>query len=81
MQIVVTGFGPFRSYRVNPSWEAVAGLPACWAGEQCDAASLTVEQIPVEYSWVEREVPGRWGSPDFVVHVGVSHLADRHGNY
>ena len=76
MLIVVTGFGPFRGHEVNPSWEAVKGLPAIWEeGEH----KLLVEEIPVEYDFVLKEVPDRWSShsPDFIVHVGVSHLAEK----
>jgi len=76
MLIVVTGFGPFRGYEVNPSWEVVRELPAVWDDEE---HQVVVEEIPVEYDFVLREVPDRWSSlrPDFIIHVGVSHLAER----
>lgn len=77
MLIVVTGFGVFRGHEeVNPSWEAVKALPAVWDDEQHE---LVVEEIPVEYDFVLKEVPGRWlrHSPDFILHVGVSHLAEK----
>jgi len=75
MLIVVTGFGVFRGYDVNPSWEAVKALPAAWDDEH----QLLVEEIPVQYDFVLQEVPDRWSSsrPDFIIHVGVSHLAEK----
>lgn len=76
MLIVVTGFGVFRGYDVNPSWEAVKALPAAWDDEQHE---VVVEEIPVQYDFVLKEVPDRWSprQPDFIIHVGVSHLADK----
>ena len=76
MLIVVTGFGLFRGYDVNPSWEAVKALPAAWDDEQHE---VVVEEIPVQYDFVLQEVPHRWSSrqPDFIIHVGVSHLAEK----
>ena len=76
MLIVVTGFGVFRGYDVNPSWEAVKALPAVWDDDQ---HQVVVEEIPVQYDFVLKEVPDRWASrkPDFIIHVGVSHLAEK----
>ena len=76
MKIVVTGFGIFRDYTFNPSWEAVSGLSDVWKEEK---HSLHCEQIPVEYDFVLKEVPDKWKEiePDFVVHVGVSPIADK----
>ena len=76
MLIVVTGFGLFRGYDVNPSWEAVKALPAAWDDDQHE---VVVEEIPVQYDFVLKEVPDRWSSrqPDFIIHVGVSHLAEK----
>ena len=76
MKIVVTGFGIFRDYTFNPSWEAVSGLPDVWNEEK---HTLYCEQIPVEYDFVLQKVPSKWKEidPDFIVHVGVSHLADK----
>ena len=76
MLIVVTGFGPFRGYEVNPSWEVVRALAAAWDVEE---HHVVVEEIPVEYDFVLKEVPHRWSDqkPDFIIHVGVSHLAER----
>jgi len=74
MIIVVTGFGLFRDYTVNASWEAVKGLPEIWTDDQ---NTLIIEEIPVEYEFIQKNVPEKWEDqrPDFVVHVGVSSLA------
>ena len=74
MVIVVTGFGLFRDYQVNASWEAVKGLPDIWDDEE---NSLIIEEIPVEYKFIKKQVPEKWEKqkPDFVGHVGVSSLA------
>ena len=74
MIIVVTGFGLFRDYTVNASWEAVKGLPDIWTDLE---NTLIIEEIPVEYEFIQKNVPEKWEDkkPDFVVHVGVSSKA------
>eukprot|EP00092_Neocalanus_flemingeri_P025619 GFUD01027775.1.p1 GENE.GFUD01027775.1~~GFUD01027775.1.p1 ORF type:complete len:198 (-),score=34.57 GFUD01027775.1:132-725(-) len=76
MVIIVTGFGLFRDYKVNASWEAVKGLPDLWTDKD---NNLIVEEIPVEYDFIQTQVPEKWESknPQFVVHVGVSSLAKK----
>ena len=76
MVIIVTGFGCFRDYLVNPSWEAVKGLKELWDNKDHE---LVCEEIPVEYDFVLNQVPDKWKSedPEFVIHVGVSCLADK----
>ena len=71
MVIVVTGFGLFRDYNVNASWEAVRGLKDVWTDTKHE---LITEEIPVEYDFVLNNVPHKWSDvkPDFIVHVGVS---------
>ena len=54
MQIVVTGFGLFREYTVNASWEAVKGLPDIWTDLE---NTLIIEEIPVEYEFIQKNVP------------------------
>ena len=75
MVIVVTGFGLFRDYTVNASWEAVRGLKEAWTDNKHE---LVLEEIPVEYDFVLNNVPDKWSGvkPEFIVHVGVSHKAD-----
>ena len=74
MIIVVTGFGLFRDYTVNASWEAVKGLPDIWNDLE---NMLIIEEIPVEYEFIQKNVPEKWKDkmPDFVVHVGVKRQA------
>ena len=40
---------------------------------------MLVEEIPVEYDFVQNQVPEKWESekPDFVIHVGVSSKAEK----
>jgi len=69
MTLVVTGFGPFGEHSTNASWEAVRLLP-----EMCQDFEIPVrvEEIPVEYSWVQKQPDSRWRDASFTVHVGVS---------
>lgn len=70
-KVVVTGFGVFRNYDVNPSWEAVKLL-------SIPGVELVKCQIPVEYDIVDETVPKLWQEhqPDLMIHCGVSHLAE-----
>ncbi|XP_043217040.1 pyroglutamyl-peptidase 1-like isoform X1 [Amphibalanus amphitrite] len=71
--IFVTGFGPFGHHEVNASWQAVSRLHSMGVGEQL-GAKLIIEEVPVKYEYVMREIPRRWKQlrPRLVVHVGVS---------
>ena len=69
MAIVVTGFGPFGEHSTNASWEGVRLVPELWGRRQ---PPVRVEQIPVQYSWVQGEEEARWREAIFTVHVGVS---------
>jgi len=76
MVIIVTGFGVFKNYKVNPSWEAVKILGETWDDPE---NKIFTEQIPVEYDFVLNNVPNKWNdkNPEFVIHVGVSCMADK----
>jgi len=76
MVIIVTGFGVFKNYSVNPSWEAVKILGETWDDTE---DQIFTEQIPVEYDFVLNNVPNKWNdkNPEFVIHVGVSCMADK----
>lgn len=71
--VVVTGFGPFRHYPINASWEAVRLIPDILDTEQINI-NLIIEEIPVEYeetltriSKLQKEY-----DPILMIHVGVS---------
>ncbi len=72
--IIVTGFGPFQGHQVNASWESVKLLPEKWSD---DKYNLVIEEIPVKYDFVQKQVPEKWADlkPAFYIHVGVSHIA------
>uniref|UniRef100_A0A8D9A1W3 Pyroglutamyl-peptidase 1 n=1 Tax=Cacopsylla melanoneura TaxID=428564 RepID=A0A8D9A1W3_9HEMI len=75
-KVLVTGFGPFRNFPVNASWEAVSLLP-----DRVDANNIEIvkEQVEVSYDYVDNTVPALWKkyNPDLVIHVGVSGVAEK----
>ena len=74
LTVLVTGFGPFNSQKVNSSWEAVKLLPSM--GLTANGQELRVEtrEIEVSYEEVRKQVPALWDeiNPDLCIHVGVS---------
>ena len=67
MKLLITGYGPFRNYKVNPSWEAVKSL------QQVKDWIIVKECATVEYSFVSKYLP-EWISnhqPNVIIHVGV----------
>lgn len=59
VNVLMTGFGPFRSTVKNPSWEAVKLVGD--RGVQCAAENKTVQvdiaYIPVEYAYIQDALP------------------------
>ncbi|KYO21019.1 pyroglutamyl-peptidase 1-like protein isoform B [Alligator mississippiensis] len=55
--VVVTGFGPFRQYLVNSSWEAVKELSKMGLGSDID---LQIVQLPVSYQKTKELVWKIW---------------------
>lgn len=53
--ILVTGFGLFRDYKVNASWEAVKLLP-----DEIGDFKLVKIEVPVAYDAVETRIPDLW---------------------
>lgn len=47
------GFGPFRNYDVNPSWEIVKDI-------ELDNVNLVKKQIEVSYEAVNQEITKIW---------------------
>ncbi|KAM9223819.1 pyroglutamyl-peptidase 1-like protein [Leptosomus discolor] len=72
--VVVTGFGPFRQYLVNSSWEAVKELSKRGLGENID---LRIMQLPVVYQKAKEQVFNIWTTlqPLLTVHVGLASSA------
>ncbi|XP_066143124.1 pyroglutamyl-peptidase 1 isoform X2 [Euwallacea fornicatus] len=69
--VLVTGFGSFGIHKINASWEAVSALP-----DKIEGFNIIKNEIPVEYKYVEKNVPLLWEqyNPKLVIHVGVSSL-------
>lgn len=57
--VVVTGFGPFRDYCVNASWEVAKLLPKTGIADELNINLVTLN-IPVSYSDVDQIVPKLW---------------------
>lgn len=59
--ILVTGFGPFKKYVVNASWEAVKELQKLWENSvEFSDVKLVAEEIPVSYDHVSTHIPQLW---------------------
>lgn len=52
MKVLVTGFEPFGGEEINPSWEAVKGLP-----NEIEGADIIKFQLPVTFSGVREILP------------------------
>ncbi|OXB72547.1 UNVERIFIED_CONTAM: hypothetical protein H355_006535 [Colinus virginianus] len=72
--VVVTGFGPFRQYLVNSSWEAVKELSKRGLGKNID---LRIMQLPVAYQKAKEQIFRIWTTlrPILSVHVGLASSA------
>lgn len=56
--VLITGFGPFRSVLVNPSWEIAKALKMYL--EWTTPVHIIIEQMPVEYDEVSTRIPNHW---------------------
>lgn len=79
VNVLVTGFGPFREHAVNASWETVRLLleEPIWVPQNLKPGTrinLILHQIPVIYQYVSDEMEHLWQKykPNLTVHVGVS---------
>ncbi|KAF3688859.1 Pyroglutamyl-peptidase 1 [Channa argus] len=68
--VVVTGFGPFRRFLVNPSWKAAQGLKSVGLGEQ----TVYCKELPVSYVKTQQVVAEIWQTlkPKLAVHLGIA---------
>jgi len=65
INVLITGFGPFRDHTVNASWEAVRLIPDRGISLPSNLSSgipvnLVTYQIPVVYKSVAHIVPRLW---------------------
>ncbi|KAG9273220.1 pyroglutamyl-peptidase 1-like [Astyanax mexicanus] len=69
--VVVTGFGPFRQYLVNSSWEAAKGLKKAGLRE---GSEVCIVEIPVSYSKAQQVLAEIWHTvkPKVAVHLGIA---------
>ncbi|XP_030621189.1 pyroglutamyl-peptidase 1 [Chanos chanos] len=69
--VVITGFGPFRQYLVNPSWEAAKGLKIIGLG---DGLKVHIQEVPVSYSKAMEAITNIWQTvkPKVAVHLGIA---------
>ncbi|XP_044049984.1 pyroglutamyl-peptidase 1 [Siniperca chuatsi] len=73
--VVVTGFGPFRQFLVNPSWKAAQRLKLVGLGERTD---VYVKEVPVSYVKTQQIIPELWQTltPKLAVHLGVARASN-----
>ena len=74
LTVLVTGFGPFGSHKVNSSWEAVKLLPSMGLTGNGQELIVEAREIRVSYEYVRERIPSLWQEikPDLCIHVGVS---------
>ncbi|OCT44204.1 hypothetical protein CLCR_00610 [Cladophialophora carrionii] len=85
VKVLVTGFGPFKSFLINPSWliasalpDELYPLPSSSAATKSPAYKITLivhpSAVRVSYSTVSTTVPALLSSldPDFVLHIGMA---------
>lgn len=57
--VLVTGFGPFQNYEINP---AIVTVEALTQLEYPDNIRLVTKEVPVQYDPVLRQVPQFWAA-------------------
>jgi len=86
VKVLVTGFGPFKSFLINPSWLIASALPdelppptsfsASYPSKAAYKVRLILHPsaIRVSYSTVSEIVPElvRLHDPDFIMHIGMA---------
>ncbi|XP_062276131.1 pyroglutamyl-peptidase 1 isoform X1 [Scomber scombrus] len=69
--MVVTAFGPFRQFFMNPSGEAAQGLKLVGLGERIN---VYVKEVAVSYIKTQQIIAEIWQTlkPKFAVHLGIA---------
>lgn len=58
--ILLTGFGPFADYKVNPAWLALQALEKRCGELPTSKVDFVFRMIPVEYETVTQTMPRWW---------------------
>ncbi|OAP59657.1 hypothetical protein AYL99_06955 [Fonsecaea erecta] len=85
VKVLVTGFGPFKSFLINPSWLIASALPeellpspSTLSGQKSPDYKIKLIVYPsairVSYSTVSTTVPTliTTHNPDFILHIGMA---------
>ncbi|KAJ8417406.1 hypothetical protein AAFF_G00286330 [Aldrovandia affinis] len=69
--VAVTGFGPFRQYLINPSWQAAQHLKMMGLGK---GVEVYIKELPVSYVKAQQLVAHIWETvnPKLAVHLGLA---------
>ncbi|XP_042328197.1 pyroglutamyl-peptidase 1-like protein [Sceloporus undulatus] len=69
--VVVTGFGAFRQYLVNSSWEAAKELLKLGLGKD---VNVHIIELPVAYQKAKEKICKAWATlnPQFMIHLGLA---------
>ncbi|KAL4623545.1 pyroglutamyl-peptidase 1-like isoform X1 [Arapaima gigas] len=69
--VVVTGFGPFRQYLTNPSWQAAQNLKTLGLGPDVVVHAI---ELPATYTAVGQIIADVWQTvnPQIAVHMGIA---------
>lgn len=71
--VVVTGFGLFRDYKVNASWEVAQALHKTGIDKNLNINLVTIN-IPVSYKDVDQIVPELWAQHKPVVRFSLCYI-------
>lgn len=71
--VVVTGFGLFRDYEVNASWEVAQALHKTGIDKNLNINLVTIN-IPVSYKDVDQIVPELWSQHKPVVRFSLCYI-------
>lgn len=68
-RVLITGFGPFGSHSINPSWEGARGVD----GRVIEGHKVVAVRLPVDFREVFSQLPDliKTHDPAVVIHFGV----------